>query len=168
MNRRGILRSAAAGVSLLLPHGRSVLAAALNARSGAAPMALIYDERHDDARALAAYFRARGTIPYPTRGDATGHWYGALGTLHRQHGGTVAGLTTWSDLVIARSRGRELGLRLVFERTYLRGFDWRGFDWAATPGAPVDAFAGFVGGNGPGEPLRETELMAWRLEPRSC
>jgi hypothetical protein len=43
MNRRGVLRSAAAGVSLLLPHGRSALAAALNARSGAAPMALIYD-----------------------------------------------------------------------------------------------------------------------------
>jgi hypothetical protein len=114
MNRRGILRSAAAGFALtVLPRaGRS-------GDSGRPLITVIYDERHDDARAFAVHLRRQGVTSFPTRGDATALWYS--GEL-QQNGGVIGGLTTWSDLVIARSCGREFGLRLVSQEPHDAGF----------------------------------------------
>jgi hypothetical protein len=110
VNRRDLLGVAFAGVALTVRHP-SIAAMA----SGRWPMTVIYDERYGDACAFADHFRIQGAATLPTRGDGTGLWYGGSGNILRQKGTAVAGLTTYPDLVIARSCGRELGLRLAFE-----------------------------------------------------
>ena len=72
MNRRGMLRSASAGVALtVLPPWRR------RPTISAAPLIpVIYDERHADARAFAEHLQRQGAASFPTRGDATGLWYG--------------------------------------------------------------------------------------------
>jgi hypothetical protein len=112
MNRRDLLRSASAGVVLTALPGS--LAMALSGGPGR-PTTVIYDERFAKARAFAEHVRRRGTVVLPTRGDATGLWYSDPDSPLWQTSGAVAGVTTYPDLVIARSRGRELGLRLASE-----------------------------------------------------
>jgi hypothetical protein len=147
VNRRGLLGVVSAGFAL------TVLRPAL---SGSRPMTVIYDERYADARAFAAYFRAHGAAPLPTRGDATALWYGAL----RQEGGAVAGLTAYPDLIIARSCGRELGLRLVFERPYQ--------DRLADPPALLAAALSRPSPAAPsGRDASSDHLVAWLLMPRT-
>jgi hypothetical protein len=104
MTRRGLLRaSATLGLAALGP-----------AEAGASAVAaVLYDARFAEARALAARLGGLGVPAFATRGDAAGLWYGALGARLRRRPGWVAGVTTYPDLVIARSCGRELGLRLV-------------------------------------------------------
>ena len=110
MNRRGFLKTSV-GLSAGLLHRPA--SAAASPRIAAA----IYDERFIRAQAFAKRLRRDGVILFATRGDASTLWYGALGTLLARQGGKIAGLTTWPDLVIARSCGRELGLRLAFEQS---------------------------------------------------
>jgi hypothetical protein len=105
MNRRGMLRSAAAGVALTVLHR----AAAKSGDPRQPPVTVIYDERHADARAFAEHLQRQGATTFATRGDASGLWYGGAPL---RNGGAIAGLTTWSDFVIARSCAREFGLRL--------------------------------------------------------
>lgn len=110
MNRRSFLQVSAAGFSARL----------LKQPAAATPLrpqivAAIYDERFHHAQTFAAKLRRDGAAVFATRGDASALWYGALGNLLGQQAGKIAGLTTWPDLVIARSCGRELGLRLAFE-----------------------------------------------------
>jgi hypothetical protein len=107
VNRRDLLGLAVAGVALAIPR--------LSMAIGPRLMSVIYDERYPDARAFAEHYRIRGAASFPTRGDGTGLWYCDSGSVLRKKGRAVAGLTTYSDLVIARSCGRELGLRLAFE-----------------------------------------------------
>ena len=78
-------------------------------------VAAIYDVRFAEAWAFADHLRWSGAIVYPSHGDASALWYGDFGKCFRKRGGRVAGLTAYPDLVIARSCGRELGLRLVTE-----------------------------------------------------
>lgn len=127
MNRREVLRSAAL---LALPPWPPVAA------RGGDPvrlMTVIYDERYGEARAFARQAGRRGAVLLPTRGDATGLWYGGSGAALGQMGGAVAGVTTYPDLVIARSRSRELGSRLAFEERLDRCFDATGTDAVAHP-----------------------------------
>lgn len=109
MNRRDFLQaSAVAFVPTMLAR-----------RSFGTPapiVAAIYDVRFAEALAFADRLRRSGAIVYPSLGDAAALWYGDLGRCLREGGGRVAGLTAYPDLVIARSCGRELGLRLVAER----------------------------------------------------
>jgi hypothetical protein len=171
MNRRGMLRASASGLSLILScrvQARDVTLNAVFAEKAVAvasgsvlPTAIVYDERYDEARAFAARVGPHVVALYPTRGDATDFWYGALRILLRQQGGAVAGLTTYSDLVIARSCGRESGLRLVFERNY-RG----GVDMVAPTGGGFDLLVGATVSLGSNKPARASELTAWLLQPR--
>ena len=160
MNRREVLQSAAAGIFL------TVLGWSVARAGGRGRLTMIYDERHDDACALAGYLRPHGAMTLPTRGDATELWYG--GTLPRD-GETIAGLTTWPDLVIARSRGREIGLRLAFGRRA----DDAGYEDHADPivREPVRLFAEALtriaaGGDAIETPGRSGHLVAWLLLPR--
>ena len=139
-------------------------------------LTVIYDERYTDARAFADYLRTHGAATLPTRGDATRLWYGGA---RPRDGGTIAGLTTWSDLVIARSRGRELGLRLVFEGRHDGGFDRAGYEdhagqVAREPNGPARLFAEAVTRVAAGRDSIEASgrwghLVTWLLMPRvSC
>ena len=125
MNRRGILRVASAGVAL------TVLRRAAAVEDSPRPLiAVIYDERHADARAFAEHLQRQGTASFATRGDATSLWYGEPSL---RNAGTIAGLTAWSDLVIARSLGREFGMRLAFEKPHSPGSPDQLFAWSLTP-----------------------------------
>jgi hypothetical protein len=157
MNRRGVLRSAAASVAL------TVLRRAPAAGEGLARpfIAVIYDERHPEARTFAENLRRHGAAPFPTRGDATGLWYG--GAL-RQNAGAIAGLTSWSDFVIARSCGREFGLRVVFEQPHDPGSDLsRYLDRVLFPVQADPA----RGARDKIESGRPGQLIAWLLMPRT-
>ena len=190
MNRRGVLRFAAVGLAVPLLR-RSRAAAAPHGDPVQQRMTVIYDERYRDARAFALHLGHHGAVAWRTRGDATGLWYGAPASLLRQSNGAVAGLTTHSDLVIARSCGRELGLRLVFERRYASLLDRTfvaGQDFARhhadavgllaealTRSVAGDYVAGdYVAGDygaietdGPVATDRSGHLVAWLLMPRT-
>jgi hypothetical protein len=162
VNRRGLLEFVSAGVALAVL--RPPMAAALR---GHWPMTVIYDERYGDARAFADYFRGHGTAPLPTRGDGTALWYGGSGAALRQAGGAVAGLTAYSDLVIARSCGRELGLRLVFERLFVRDFDQTGYPNSGTAQSGPAGLIVAALSRPSSAPDASDHLVAWLLMPRT-
>jgi hypothetical protein len=160
MNRREMLQSAMVGTLLLAPRWSP-------ARAGERHrLTVIYDERYPGARALADGLRLDGITTLATRGDATLLWYGDPGTALTRGGEAVAGLTTWSDFVIARSRAREIGLRLAFE-----GRLDRAGQIAQEPIGPAGIFAeALIRVADAIEPSgRSGHLVAWLLMPRtSC
>jgi hypothetical protein len=115
MNRRAFCRFAVTGIGFMAIAGRSLAAAARRENATAPILAVIYDERYAEAREFAATLGRGGAIEFPIRGSSACHWYGELAALLGRHRGRVAGLSTYADLLIARSRGRELGLKPVFE-----------------------------------------------------
>jgi len=115
MTRRGLLRCLAAGFFPTVPGRPAPVAAGVCENAAPPIVAVIYDERHRDAKVFAARLRRDGAVAFPAGGDSAGLWYGELATLLRRHGGRVAGLTSYADFVVARSCGREQALRLVFE-----------------------------------------------------
>jgi hypothetical protein len=137
MNRRDMLRSASVGFALTMLPGPLAMALSGDLRRSTT---VIYDERYAEARAFAEHIARPGAVVLPTRGDATGLWYGGSNSSRGQIAGAVAGMTTYPDLVIARSRGRELGLRLAFEERLDR--------WSAVE--------------------RPSDLLVWLMLPRGA
>jgi hypothetical protein len=80
--------------------------------------AVVYDERYADCRMFADLLERQGATPFPTSGDAVSVWYGALRNHMVLYGGSLAGITTDSDLTASRECARELGLRLVYEGSH--------------------------------------------------
>jgi hypothetical protein len=133
-----MLRLTSAGIAL------TVLRRAAAAENSRCPLiAVIYDERHADARAFAEHLQRQGAASFATRGDATSLWYGDPSP---RNAGTIAGLTTWSDLVIARSHGREFGMRLAFEKPHGPGSSDHLFAWLLTPRTVPGGSCGSPGG----------------------
>ena len=118
MDRRAFCRSAAAGIAMAGIARRSHAAAQRQEAAASAISAVIYDERYQDACEFAAALRLRGATAFPIQGCSSGCWYGELGERLRQRGSRVAGLTSYADLLIARSCGREMALRSLFEGTH--------------------------------------------------
>ena len=80
--------------------------------------AVLFDERYADCRAFADVLAQHGAVAFPTPGDAVSVWYTALRRHLLRHGGSVAGMTTDSDLVSSRECGRELKLEIVYEGSH--------------------------------------------------
>jgi len=91
--------------------------AAIGGRQEPAIAAVVFDERHLASRAYAEALSRLGARSFATRGDAMVLWYGELGEFLRRSGGSVSGLTDYRQFVVARSVGRELGLRPALAET---------------------------------------------------
>lgn len=80
--------------------------------------AVVYDERYADCRLFADLLERQGATAFPTGADAVSIWYSALRNHIELYGGSVAGITTDSDLNASRDCGRELGLKFVYEGSH--------------------------------------------------
>ena len=97
--------------------GLMALAPGVALASGVRPVrAFFFDRRSAASSAQAQAHRAAGLATFDGRRDDLGRvWRRNLPSL-LAGGGTVAGLTPWSDLLIAELSGRDLGLRLEFHQ----------------------------------------------------
>jgi hypothetical protein len=154
MNRRDFVRISAAGLSLAA-IGPSALAATAG---GPRISAVLYDDRFEASKAFAAALQLRGALPFAVRDDPMGLWYGDLGALLRRDAGWVAGLTRYSDFVIARSCGRELALRPIVATCGSILLPARVSQYRSQPVDESDR-AGPVG--------HQARLTRWLLGPRS-
>jgi hypothetical protein len=100
-----------------LMGGLAVLAPGVALASGVGPLrAFFFDRRSAPSSAQARAHSAAGLATFDGRRDDLGQvWRRELPALIAG-GGTVAGLTPWSDLLIAEASGRDLGLRLAFHQ----------------------------------------------------
>jgi len=117
MKRRDFLKGAAVAPAAVAVSRWSVAAEALGA-TGQRVSAVVYDERYSDCRVFADTFTRHGAARFAIAGDAGSLWYGALREHLSQHGGSVAGMTTDSDLGVSRECGREIGMRIGYEGSH--------------------------------------------------
>jgi hypothetical protein len=120
VNRRDFVKRATAVIvpaAILGPRFASAVAAdELAASPIASPItAVVYDERYTDCRMFTEAFTRAGAVAFATNGDSASLWYGSLRAHLAQHGGRVAGFTTYSDFSVSQSCGRELNLKLLYE-----------------------------------------------------
>ncbi|HTR46396.1 MAG TPA: hypothetical protein VMM16_03295 [Verrucomicrobiae bacterium] len=117
MKRRDFLKSAAIVPATVAATQWSAMAESLGAqvpRIGAA----VYDERYADCRAFAEALARQGAALFAAGGDAVALWYGPLREHLARYGGSVAGMTTESDLSVSRLCAREFGLRMAYEGSH--------------------------------------------------
>jgi hypothetical protein len=119
-------------------------------------VAALYDSRCPQALRFAEAFRRRGAAVFVIERDSMELWHGDLGKLIVTTGGSVAGFTTRADFVIARSCGRELSLRGVFEERLRVG----------EPSPSADANRAFEGGKR-APSMAPIHLTAWLLATRT-
>ena len=105
-------------VSTTLLGSRAATTAAPWEASPSRIAAVLYDERYSDCRSFADTFVQRGVIAFSTNGNIASLWYGPLRAYFARYGGSVAGLTAQSDLVVSQSCGAELNLRLLYEGSH--------------------------------------------------
>lgn len=111
IDRRTMLAgTAAAGLVAAAP----ALAAA---PAAAGPMLFIYDERFAASRLEAEKVRARGGIALdPRQRDLGLAWREDIPRLLARAGGTIGGMTLWSDRFICETFARDHGLALAMAR----------------------------------------------------
>jgi hypothetical protein len=98
-----------------LVGGLGLLAPGLARASGLQPLrAFFFDQRSAASSAAGEAHRAVGAAIFDGRREDLGQVWRRTMPLLLAGGGEVAGLTPWSDLLIAELSGRELGLRLEF------------------------------------------------------
>jgi hypothetical protein len=119
VNRRDFLKSSALGLWLPAGQGRAFAAAEGFSDARVPVAAAVCDERSADARDFAASLRRRGARIFAAGPVADGSWYAGLAALLRRRTGCVAGLTTHADFALARSCGREFGLRPAFAQAQI-------------------------------------------------
>jgi len=97
--------------------GLAALAPAVASANGVQPIgAFFFDERFARSSAEARARRASGVAVFDGRRDDLGRiWRQDMPAL-LAGGSGVAGLTPWSDLLIAELSARDLGLRLEYHR----------------------------------------------------
>lgn len=106
--RREVIAGAlAGGFTVLTP-------AAAQASRFQAVRAFFFDRRCAASLAEAAVHRKAGAAIFDGRRDDLGRVWRRTMPLLLASGGGAAGLTPWSDLLIAELSARELGLRLEF------------------------------------------------------
>lgn len=116
MRRRDFLKGVAVVPASVAAAQWSALGGTLkNAVHVSAISAVVYDARYADCRIFAELLERQGATAFPTDGDAVSVWYGALRQHIASYGGSVAGITTDSDLTASRECARELRLKLVYE-----------------------------------------------------
>lgn len=110
-----------------LAGGLAALVPAVARANGLEPIgAFFFDERFGPSSAEARAHRAAGVAVFDGRRDDLGQvWRRDMPAL-LAGGGGVAGLTPWSDLLIAELSARDLGLRLEYHRPLEGGLHaWR-------------------------------------------
>jgi hypothetical protein len=106
MDRREVIAGALVG-------GLAVLTPAMaRARGSRRVRAFFFDERCAASSAEANAHQGAGAAIFDGRHEDLGQVWRRRMPLLLAGGGEVAGLTPWSDLLIAELSGRELGLRL--------------------------------------------------------
>jgi hypothetical protein len=102
--------------------GLAVLVPAVARANGLQPLrAFFFDERFGPSSAEARAHRAAGVAVFDGRRDDLGRvWRRDMPAL-LAGASAVAGLTPWSDLLIAELSARNLGLRLEYHRQLARG-----------------------------------------------
>ncbi len=119
LDRRNFLKDAGTlAVSAALLGSSASATTALGEANPSRITAVLYDERYTDCRGFADAFIRRGATPFGTRGDIASLWYGALRAHLARCGGSVAGLTPHSDLVVSQACGAELDLKPLYEGTH--------------------------------------------------
>lgn len=112
--RQVIAGGIAGGLAALAP-------AVARAAGGQSIAAFFFDRRFAPSSAEARVHRAAGVAIFDGRRDDLGRvWRRDMPALLAGSGG-VAGLTPWSDLLIAELSARELGLRLEYHRQLAGG-----------------------------------------------
>ena len=117
MKRREFLKGAAIVPASVAASRWSAIAEKLGAGRSKIT-AVVYDERYADCRMFADSLVRRGAVAFPAGGDAVRVWYGVLRDHLSRFCGSVAGMTTDSDLSASRECGRELGMRIVYEGSH--------------------------------------------------
>lgn len=121
---RGHASVSAPGTSAYLVNRRTVLEClavialpvSLHAAESGAQVqrvAVIYDPRYVPSRRFAGTLARYGAEPFDAAEDLVRLWRGALSAYWRGAGTRIAGLTTFSDFVIARSCARQAGLASI-------------------------------------------------------
>ena len=155
MNRRELLRATAASALPLLAAPLSAVAAGTAPEAGgrAARLALslpvhavIYDGRYVAAQAFAHSELARGARVFDARCDVVRLWRGPLLQLRGRGPVRVAGLTTYSDLILVCDCAREARLAVLRQQ------------WCSGAADP----------NAVGNAAPQAALTAWCVGPRAA
>jgi hypothetical protein len=119
VKRRDFLKGmAVVPASVAAAHWPALVGTPTNDAHPSTISAVVYDQRYADCRIFAELLERQGATPFPTGGDAVSVWYGALRKHIALFGGSVAGITTDSDLSASRECAREAGLKLVYEGSH--------------------------------------------------
>lgn len=118
MNRRRFLREASAlTVSAVALRASASTASAFVAESPRIHT-LLFDGRYSACREFSDRLVLEGAKAFDVRPDAAPVWYGRLRNHLTARGGCLAGLTTYSDCLLAESFGRDFGLAVKYEGTH--------------------------------------------------
>ncbi len=152
LDRRTFLKDAGAltASAALMASGAPGIAAAA-AADGRRIGAVLFDGRYSSCRAFADALARKGAVAFDVQPDAAALWYGPLRDHLAACGGSVAGLTTFSDSMLSQSFGRDFGLSLRYEGAHdSRGSDVLRHQLRAS--AKVDEIAGALRGEDPDWP----------------
>lgn len=131
----------------------------LRARSpqpgGLEPHAVIYDERFEAARRLAASVRSARIPTHPIRGDVTQLWYTWLSPLWKRSPLPIAGLTAYAAMFCLERLAWDQRLRMV--RCTAGRLDCSFSGWLANPRGAAIADAYTAAADGP--------LHLWLIAP---
>ena len=126
LRRREVLKGTAG-----LAAAQALLAAPASAAARAAdapPDIAVFDARYPESRAFAEAMAARGAALFNVAGDVARLWYGPLArALAEGRRPRIAGLTTYSDLVVVRGCAAEARMRLIETQPKIKEslFAWR-------------------------------------------
>jgi hypothetical protein len=116
VNRREFIKGAGAlAVPAVIIGSRLGIGTAVPASEAAPITAVVFDERYSDCRRFADALARQGAIPFATLGDSAVVWRRSLRSHLASRGGRLAGLTTYSDLVVLQSCRLELQLRVLYQ-----------------------------------------------------
>jgi hypothetical protein len=119
LNRRTFLKDAGAlTVSAAVMAAGASAVASTAALDGLRIRAVLFDSRYSSCRGFADALVRKGAVAFDARSDVAGLWYGSLRDHVARYGGSVAGLTGYSDFVVSESMGRELRLSLRYEGSH--------------------------------------------------
>jgi hypothetical protein len=86
--------------------------------------AVVYNEWFPQARTFADRLAAQGARVLPIAGDAGRLWYDTLRALVSQGGRRIAGMTTYTDLLILETLARDTRLRVSQRESAGRLVSW--------------------------------------------
>lgn len=107
ITRRGVLAGASGALALTLTPAL--------ARGALVPGVVLYAPRSEPSRRFAEVLAARGALAVALTGDLVRQWHDGLRTTVAGNGGELAGITPWSDYVVARGLAAELRRHVRFE-----------------------------------------------------